>query len=290
MRIVLFSLLLIVFSVVLPAESQPEVSGLTDFYDRPVSLNAPAQTVVSLTPGITETVFALGYGDRLAGRTSFCNYPPEAENVPVIGSLTEPDLELITAINPDIVIASTHFSREMLTRFEDAGLNIAVFQGPESFEGIYQGVIRPVAAVLGDEKAGEELISRLRQTVEDVSGRSRSQTVKVYYVVGFGDGGDWTAGGDTFIGEMITQAGGVNIARDVNGWSFSLEALIERDPDLILIPRWAEGLFETTPVYSELRAVKNGNVVTVNEDMIVRQGPRIADGFKVIADAVDSVR
>ncbi|MCK5734879.1 MAG: ABC transporter substrate-binding protein, partial [Spirochaetaceae bacterium] len=116
-----------------------------------------------------------------------------------------------------------------------------------------------------------------------------SRIPRVYYVVGFGEGGDWTAGGDTFISQMITMAGGENIASDISGWSFSLEAIVEGDPDLILIPSWAESIFETTPVYSDLRAVKNGNIIVIDENSIVRQGPRLAEGFANLVSAIGSV-
>ena len=115
-----------------------------------------------------------------------------------------------------------------------------------------------------------------------------SENPTVYYVVGFGEGGDWTAGGDTFIGQMIEMAGAVNIAADVTGWSFSLELIVDRDPDLILLPDWAETLFKTTPIYSDLRAVGNGNTVAFDENAIVRQGPRLADGFASLVDIIGS--
>ena len=116
-----------------------------------------------------------------------------------------------------------------------------------------------------------------------------SENPTVYYVIGFGEGGDWTAGGDTFIGQMIEMAGAVNIAADVSGWAFSIESIVDRDPDLILLPGWAEAIFVTTPIYSDLRAVGNGNVIAIDEDAIVRQGPRLADGFASLVDIIGSV-
>ncbi|MCK5735005.1 MAG: ABC transporter substrate-binding protein, partial [Spirochaetaceae bacterium] len=101
--------------------SQTGTITVTDHYGREVSLDSPAETIVSLSPGITETIFALGYGDRLLGRTSYCDYPPEAASIPSVGSLMEPDIEAITAISPDIVIASTHFPEDALDRLTAAG-------------------------------------------------------------------------------------------------------------------------------------------------------------------------
>ena len=264
---------------------------LMDHYDREVTLDGPAQTVVSLSPAITETVFALGYGDRLIGRTSYCNYPPEAESVQAVGSLSEPDIEAIVALNPDIVIASTHFPEEALNKLVSAGETVAVLMGQESFEGVYDGVIKPVSVILGDPAAGDALVASMQATVDEALATAAGFSSKpsVYYVVGFGEGGDWTAGGDTFINEMIEMAGGRNIAADVSGWSFSQEALVEGDPDLILLPRWAEQSFVSAPFYSDLRAVKEGHAVAINEDTIVRQGPRLADGLSELVSVIGTV-
>jgi iron complex transport system substrate-binding protein len=275
------------------AESAESSGGImvTDHFGREVILEEPAQTIISLSPGITETIFALGYGDRLIGRTSFCDYPPEALQVRPVGSLTEPDIEIIVSLSPDIVIASTHFPEDVMNRLVAAGQKVAVLMGQESFQGVYDGVIRPASILVGDADAGELLISNMKVTVtralETVAGFNENPSV--YYVVGFGEGGDWTAGGDTFISEMIEMAGGKNIASDVSGWSFSLEAIIDRDPDLILVPGWAIDVFPVTPIYSDLRAVKNGSVVGIDENSIVRQGPRLADGFAELVDTIGSV-
>lgn len=265
---------------------------IIDHYGASIVLDGPAKSVVSLSPGITETVFALGYGHLLVGRSAYCDYPPEASSITVVGNMTEPNTELIVALSPEIVIASTHFTREAFEKLTELGLKIAVLKGQETFEGVYDEVILPTAILLGDVEAGEKLISSMRATVARAMDRARQFAANptVYYVVGFGEGGDWTAGGDTFIGEMIVLAGGENIAADVSGWSFNLETLVERDPDIILIPPWAEGLFSVTPVYSNLRAVHSGSVVVVDNDSISRQGPRIAKAFADLVDIVGAFR
>ena len=114
--------------------------------------------------------------------------------------------------------------------------------------------------------------------------RKRTETIQtrptVYYVVGFGEGGDWTAGGDTFIGQMIETAGGDNIAAEISGWSYSLETLVEKQPEIIVVPDWALESFISAPLYSELEAVQNGRVYGINEDIISRQGPRLIEGLE----------
>lgn len=263
---------------------------LIDHFGRKISLLAPVNNVVSLSPGITETVFALGYGDRLIGRTAYCDFPSDVVHVASVGNLDKPDIERIVALSPDVVIASTHFTEESLRRLDATGQNVAILMGQDSFQGVYDGVIRPTALLLGDIAAGETLIASMRATKEEAMKRVAEfpYAPSVYYVVGFGEGGDWTAGGDTFIGNMIEMAGGRNIAADIRGWTFSLEAIVDRDPDIILIPPWAEKLFSKTPVYEDLRAVREGHVYVIDEDSIVRQGPRLADGYAVLVNAIGS--
>jgi len=263
---------------------------LIDYYGREISLDAPADNVVSLSPGITETVFALGYGDRLTGRTTYCDFPPQALSIASVGNLNEPDTERIVGLSPDVVIASTHFSKEGLRSLDAADQNVVILMGQDSFRGVYDGVIRPTALLLGDVAAGEALIASMRATKEEAMKRVAEfpYVPSVYYVVGFAEGGDWTAGGDTFIGDMIEMAGGRNIAADIRGWSFSIEAIVDRDPDIILIPPWAENLFSKTPLYEDLRAVREGHVYVIDEDSIVRQGPRLADGYAAMVNAIGS--
>jgi iron complex transport system substrate-binding protein len=296
-RLIVFVLLSAVMASPMAARGSSESDNsstniiLTDHYGRKVALDAPPAAIVSLSPGITETVFALGYGERLIGRTDFCDYPPEAARVASMGSLMEPNVEAIVAAGPDLVIASTHFPQEALARLEAAGQTVAVLMGQESFQGTYDGVIRPAALLLGDISAGESLIGAMESERKKAAAKAAGfpRKASVYYVVGFGESGDWTAGGDTFIGEMIRQAGARNIADDVKGWSFSIEALVERDPDLILIPAWADGIFQTSPIYKDLRAVRERHVRVIDENIIVRQGPRLAAGYTDLVDAVGSV-
>jgi iron complex transport system substrate-binding protein len=106
----------------------------------------------------------------------------------------------------------------------------------------------------------------------------------VYYAVSYGEYGDYTAGGDTFVNKMISLAGGVNIAEDVSGWSYSLEKLVEQDPDIILVNQYMLEDFLATPPYNELSAVLNGRVYGINSDLIEHQGYRNAEGVAVLAE------
>jgi iron complex transport system substrate-binding protein len=239
--------------------------------------------IVSLAPGITETVFALGKGELLVGRTDYCNFPAEAEKVLSVGPIQQPNVETIISLKPDVVIASTHAPKDAADLLIGAGIDVKLFYTPQSFEGVYE-VIQQVASETGAESEADVLIADIKNRYEKLlsSAEDRARP-QVYYVVGYGESGDWTAGGDTFIGAMIDAAGGDNIAAGISGWSFSLEKLVESDPDVIIIGEGQKVGFIRTSVYSELSAVKNNRVYGIDEDILSRQGPRLIEGLEILS-------
>ncbi|MDC7124259.1 MAG: ABC transporter substrate-binding protein [Spirochaetales bacterium] len=241
--------------------------------------------VVSLAPNITEIIFALGKGDTLVGRTDYCNYPAETADIPSIGSIMEPNIEKIIELEPDLVIASTHAPEKAAELIEKAGIRVNYYYNEGSFEGVYN-LITSVAKDVGAESIAEKINADIKKRFAIVKNKAADiqNRPTVYYVVGFGDGGDWTAGGKTFIGQMIKAAGGSNIAEDLDGWSYSIEKIVENDPDIILISSSMKASFSTAPVYSDLSAVKNGKLYAINEDLINRPGPRIIEGAELLND------
>ena len=266
-------------------QPQNQVITVTDSYGREITLSSPVKTIVSAAPSITETVFALDKGDLLVGRTDYCDYPAQTASIQSIGSLMEPNIEKIAEINPDIVIASDHFKKESAEKLEDLSIKVLILKEDKTFEGVY-GTIRIIARITGAETRAEEIIAGMQQTVDDVkkavAGKDKPA---VYYVIGFGEYGDYTAGGDTFIGQIIEMAGGDNIAKNVNGWSYSLESLVEADPYCIVISKYwnMKQNFVNAEGYKELTAVKEGRVYEIDSNLLDRQGPRLAEGLKALA-------
>lgn len=257
--------------------------SVIDSAGKTIFLTKPVSRIVSLGPNITETVFALGKGDLLVGRTDWCDYPSQVAGLASVGSLQEPSIEAILDLDPDLVLASTHAPMETLARLDQAGLNTAIFFGPETFAGIYE-VITGTAALTGAREEGDAMVRDIRERSFGVEARVKAMEShpRVYFVVGFGEGGDWTAGSDTFIHQMITMAGGDNIAGNITGWSYSLEKLVEEDPEIILLNIGLKDLFAAAPVYSQLRAVKEDRVYEIDENLIVRQGPRLIQGLELM--------
>lgn len=283
----LFVSVLIVLSVFFVFAADDVVS-IKDSHGRLVTVKAYPERVVSLAPSITEIVFALGRGDLLVGRTDYCDYPAEVKDIESVGSLMQPNLEKIASLKPDVVIAASHVTKEAVAKLEELGIPVAVLDYPQSFEGTYEAIVE-VGKLLGAEDEAEAVIDSIEQDVLDVmSAIGEGSRPRVYYVVSYGQYGDYTAGKGTFIDTLITMAGGVNVASDVEGWQYSAEKLLEKDPDIIIVSKYwdtKKGFMSTSP-YNQLTAVKKGNVVEIDNNLVDRQGPRIGKGLKELARAI----
>ena len=275
------------------AERSPATEAVitvTDSRGVTISLNSHPTRIVSLSPNITEIIHALGALDVLVGRTDYCDYPPEAQHIPAVGDLLTPNVERIIALEPDLVIVSNLGQLQTIEAIERAGIPVAFIDEPERMEGTYEIIVK-TGALMGRASEGEQLVRQMRQRIEALTLPPEQERPTVYYAAGFGEWGDFTATGDTFIHDIITLAGGQNIASDAVNWSFQLELLHARDPDIIILPALWGSTFEETlrqfvahPSYSPLSAVKEGRIVTIESNMIERQGPRSAESTVLLAE------
>ena len=268
-------------------KGRPDRFPLTvvDSYQRAVTLDREPLRVVSVAPNITEIIYALGKGASLVGRTEYCDYPVAALQVNSIGRMMDPNIEKIVQLKPDLVIASTHFQKEVLEKLDGLGIKVVVFYGAESFNGIYT-TIRQVGKTLNARWKAETLISDMQKKVNRVTELVKaSRRPQVYYVVSFGKAGDFTTGKDTFIGNMIEMAGGDNIANDTKGWQYSLEKLVTKNPDLVICSRYynAKNGIQKAIGYRDLPAIKAGKIYEIDNNLLDRQGPRAADGLVSLA-------
>lgn len=264
-----------------------EAIKIVDSYNREISLDRLPERVVSLSPGATETIYALSSQDILVGRSDYCDYPEAATKIESVGQITEPNIEKIAELNPDLVIASAHFSKELVDKIEALGIKVAVLYGEDSFDDAYKN-IQDIALVLGKQEEGTKIIDEMKKKVEEVENKVRDlKKPSVYYVVGFGKT-DFTAGGNTFIGQIIDRAGGENIAKEIDGWNYSKEVLMEKNPDIVVLSDKYDSKsgFTTGEGYKDLKAVKEGSVYEIDDNMLSRQGPRQADGLEALAKII----
>lgn len=261
---------------------------VTDGFDRDVEIEKKPEVVVSLAPSMTETMYALGLETSLAARTDYDDYPADVLDIPSIGSMTEPNIEAIVEINPDVIFATNMVSAESLKKLEELGYPVLVMSGEDNLEGVYD-ILTKVGVIFNETDKSEAIVEGMKSDVAYVTEALEGVEKKsVYYVVGYGEYGDYTAGGDTFIGQLIEMAGGENIAADVSGWSYSLEKIVEADPEIIIVSQHydTKAGFVATPNYQDLTAVKEGNVYEIDNNKLDRQGPRLAEGLVDLAKII----
>lgn len=261
---------------------------IEDSYGNELTFEQKPERVISVAPSITETIFALDMQGILVGRTDYCDFPVEVSGIDSIGTLREPNIEKIVELEPDLVVASTHFSEDVFNKLNSLGIKVLLLNPQDSFEGVYE-VITKLGQVLDANAEATSLVNGMKETVDYVKDKIKDQSKPtVYYVVGYGEYGDYTAGGGTFISDMIKMASGQNIADDMEGWSYSLEKLVEHDPAIVIVSKFnnaKNGIMEANG-YQDLTAVIEGKVFEINNNLIDRQGPRLAQGFEELAKII----
>ena len=261
---------------------------MTDGLGRQVSLDAPAEKIVSLAPSNTEILFAIGAGPQMIGRDSFSNYPPEALELAEIGGVRSTTLEEITRLQPDLVLAAKINAPELISSLEELGLTVYYLDNPHDMEGLFTN-LQIVAELTGRQAETEELVESLRQRVEKAKSVADSvpERPKVFYEL---DGTDpakpWTSGPDTFIDMLIDMAGGQNIGAVLSSeWAqISQEELIVQNPDIILLGDAAYGVTPESvaerPGWAAIKAVQEGRILPFNDDLVSRPGPRLVEALE----------
>jgi len=269
-------------------EAQPVAEGV----------RAP-QRIVSLAPSLTETLFALGVGDRVVGVTRYCAHPPEVVELPKVGGHLDPNFEAIVALEPDLVvlIPSGEASGQRLE-----SLGIPVLKIDQHDVSSLLESVSVLAAACGVGERGTELRDDMKRRLAAVSaivgGASRPRTV---VVVGHDISGGmvrsvWAAGPDTFYDGVLEIAGGVNAVEGglVRYPELSREGLAALDPDVVLdvVAGVEERGAKIDEIISgwrgliELRAVREDRVRVLEGDLMVVPGPRLPDMVREIAQAL----
>jgi iron complex transport system substrate-binding protein len=262
---------------------------ITDDAGRRVGIPAKVDRVVSLAPNLTEIVFAVGAGNRLVGRTSYCDYPPEAKAIPEVGDTLHPSLERIIAVKPQVVLVSTASQLEVFTQ-QLNGQNIAVFvTDPHDLEGVFRS-IQQIGEIVGETDKANQLVQKLQErTSAVVQAVKYKPLVKVFYQAS----GEplYTAGHDSYVTDLIRRAGGASVTADVPGaWpKFSNESALAARPEVIILPTGGSMGAANSNVAEALRqspAVLQGRIYKINDDHLSRPGPRLVDGLEEIARAL----
>lgn len=259
---------------------------------------APPQRIISTAPSITEVLFALGLGNRVAGVTQYCRYPVEAQQKPKIGSFLQPDFERILALKPDLVLVIKN-PIQVAERLRKLGVR-AEEVNQDSIEDIFRS-IESIGKLTGTDAAARKLTSDLRSQLDQVRAKARGQArVKALFLVGRSPGslqGMVGVGPKTFIDELMTLAGGDNLLSNspIQYPKVSLEQVLSGNPQVILDmgdfahiegkPLEAQQQFFTLWArYPNLAAVKSKRVVQIDSDVFIHPGPRMGIAARAIYD------
>ncbi len=254
--------------------------ALTDDAGHSVKLAGPAQRVVSLVPSVTETIIALGAGNRIVGRTEY-DRDSSIATVPLVGRGLSPSTEAIVALRPDLVVVWASDKRgDLRGQLEKAGVPVFAFEVQDTADA-YR-VVKVMGTVLSRQSAADSLQSALRRSLRETQSRAAGRSRRrVFYVV-YNDP-PMTAGPGTFIDQLLDIAGADNVFNDAtSNWpTVSLEEVVKRDPDIVVLPvgemsAQVGDRLKATAGWRDLRAVKNGCIALVDADLVNRPGTNVA--------------
>jgi iron complex transport system substrate-binding protein len=261
---------------------------VVDEVGRQVAIPPRVSRIVTLSPDLTETIYALGLDEKLAGDTNYCETPPAAKRKPHIGAPLNPSLEAIVALHPDLVLASTSINRRE-TVDALATLGIAVYaSNPHTVRGMLDSV-RKVAALVGADAAGEALVGPLQARLDDLRARlSETPLAHVLFVV-------WqepliSIGQNTFIADALRWAGAESVILSDQNWPhIGFEEVVRLQPDYIVFTSNHAGPgaaqladLRARAGWKSLRAVELGHVVVVSDE-VARPSPGMVDAIEQLA-------
>lgn len=284
--------LVIVCLMVFGCESEPPVpppsssvnqAVLVDATGLEVPLLPKPANIVSFAPSITQNIYSLNAGDKLIGVTKYCKIP-KGQTKKRIGNLLTQDVEQIVLLKPDLVLASKEGNQsEFAIKLRKMGLRVFIISESKSLDDIHKN-LRLLARILGKSKQADTVIENLKPRLAKIPHHIR-EAKKVFFQL---SESLHTINKDTFVGEAISLAGGINIADGAVGrWPMlSIEKIIQEDPDLIIIATMGEITQQAKAYWKkfpDLKAVKNNKVIVVDADICCQPTP---ENFVKLAEII----
>lgn len=275
-----------------PAEAAFPLT-LTDDEGTEVTLDAPPERVISLSPANTEIVFALGAGDSLVGGTDFDDFPAEAADLPDVATFTGVLMEQVVDLEPDLVLAAGNAFTPAadIERMRELGFPVLVVYAETVDEVLTD--IELIGQALGRETEATDLTADMRDRIEEVTTATGAadDAPRVFYQIGSEPEIYGPAPG-SFIADMVDLAGGDPITTsDPAVFSIPLEQLVTADPEIVVLGDAAYGVcpdqIAARPGWREMTAVREGAVRPIDDTIVTRPGPRLAEGLASLALAID---
>lgn len=238
--------------------------------------------VVSLTPSLTELLFALDAGNQVVGVTSNDHYPPQVESLPEVGDI-QLDYEKLLALHPDLVVYDPAINQAQIQRLQQLGLHLEPLP-TQSLKRMLDA-IRTLGGQLKREKQAANLVASLEGSLRQAEQRSAKLArhpqawVEIWHdpLVG--------AGGQTYVSEIVEKAGFRNVLGARRGYpQHTLEELMRLDPEVLILTHPIAAELKNRPGWSQLKSIRRGAVLEVPEDWLVRPGPRLSQALQHMQD------
>jgi len=260
-----------------------QAAQIKDDRSQEISLTAPPQRIVSLYGGLTEILMTLGLKDRIVAHIQG---DESLSNIPTVGTHLQPNVEMILALKPDLVVqGGVPKGMPALKKLEAEGVPVVMF-APQDFPGLFS-LIQRLGLLTGRAESAAALNRGLEERLDIVARRLQgTRPIQVFFEVRYLN--LLAAGRGSMVNDIITRAGGVNIVESSQRLApFGLEALLQADPEVYVIQQGPmnkspEDIY-SRPYFQELRAVKSRRVLVVEESLFSRPGPRSAEAVEQLA-------
>ncbi|HEX5387562.1 MAG TPA: helical backbone metal receptor [Gemmatimonadales bacterium] len=254
-----------------------------------VRVGVPARRIVSLVPAITEMLFAIGAGDAVVGRTTWCDYPAAALKVPSVGDGIDPNLEAVVARRPDLVLLYSS-GQNVAAHERLADLGVPSLRLTTDHLADVPRLARLLGRVTGHELQGDSVARAFEAALAETSAPPGVHPLSVFFLA-------WTqpamtVGRGSFLTELLARAGARNVFDDVAPSSavVSIEAVAARNPDLILTLGADAPSLEGRPEWSAVGAVREGRLVHIEGTEFSWPGPRSPDAIRELRSALGNAR
>lgn len=269
------------------------VISVQDDYGNTVSMQKPAQRVISMAPHITELLFAAGGGGLVVGAVNYSDFPEEAKRIARIGDSRQIDMERVIAMKPDLIVVWLNGnSMRQVAQLRTLGIPMFCIEA-HKLDDIPDSLVR-LGQLLGSDKQARQAASDLRQKLAALAKQYANRPpVRLFYQVW--DKPLYTLNGQQIVSDAIRLCGGQNIFADlkITAPSVGIEAVLQEDPEAII------GTAEKSPSdggirmwtrYPMLSAVRRGNLFLVDGNLLNRAGPRMVDGAAALCQKLEQAR
>lgn len=261
---------------------------IVDDVGRTVNVNVPVKSIVCLSPGHTEILYELGQQGKIKAISQQCDYPDETKTIEKAGSFIKPDIEKIIKINPDVVISGGGIQKQTIYKLEKLKIPVLVLY-PRDIKGIAGDTIT-IGRLTGTQDKAKGFAKKILDLIPP-AGKTASITV---YVELWGSPA-MSAGGQSYIDDIIEAAGGQNIFKSsLSDYpKVSKEEIIKRNPDIILLLYDSEKDYVKRKWFQPVNAGKNGNIFVFSgkeSDVFLRPGPRVEQGIQKIKELINKAK